>query len=102
MNAFSRCRADGPTRYLAATLDGLVAKIRTLKRGRLTFPQPSYALPSYAGMRLDADGRFQKFMQRWWNTTVPTATSGVADRRARAIRHSAKQLAEGHSVLGAN
>jgi polar amino acid transport system substrate-binding protein len=26
---------------------------------------PSYALPSYAGTRLDGDGRFQKFLQRW-------------------------------------
>jgi hypothetical protein len=25
---------------------------------------PQYALPSYAGVRLD-DGRFQKFLQRW-------------------------------------
>lgn len=55
-------RADA---YLAATLDGLVAKHKNPQVGTLTFPQPSYALPSYAGMRLDADGRFQKFMQRW-------------------------------------
>ena len=25
---------------------------------------PQYALPSYAGVRLD-DGRFQKFLQKW-------------------------------------
>jgi polar amino acid transport system substrate-binding protein len=55
-------RADA---YLAATLDGLVAKHKNPQVGTLTFPQPSYALPSYAGMRLDADSRFQKFMQRW-------------------------------------
>src|SRR5271169_4013208 len=47
-------RADA---YLAATLDGLVATHKNPQVGTLTFPQPSYALPSYAGMRLDADGR---------------------------------------------
>jgi polar amino acid transport system substrate-binding protein len=55
-------RADA---YLAATLDGLATKHKNPQVGNLLFPQPSYALPSYAGMRLDSDGRFQKFMQRW-------------------------------------
>jgi polar amino acid transport system substrate-binding protein len=51
--------------YVAATLDGLAAKHKNPNVGELMFPQPSYALPSYAGMRLDSDGRFQKFVQRW-------------------------------------
>ena len=55
-------RADS---YLAATLDGLVTKQKNPQLGDLVFPQPPNALPSYAGIRIDSDGRFQKFMQRW-------------------------------------
>jgi len=51
--------------YVAATLDGLATKHKNPNVGNLLFPQPSYALPSYAGMRLDSDSRFQKFLQRW-------------------------------------
>jgi len=51
--------------YLAATLDGLVTKQKNPQLGDLVFPQPPNALPSYAGIRIDSDGRFQKFMQRW-------------------------------------
>jgi polar amino acid transport system substrate-binding protein len=51
--------------YLAATLDGLITKQKNPQLGNLVFPQPPNALPSYAGMRIDSDGRFQKFMQRW-------------------------------------
>lgn len=51
--------------YLAATLDGLVTKQKNPQLGDLVFPQPANALPSYAGIRVDSDGRFQKFMQRW-------------------------------------
>ncbi len=51
--------------YLAATLDGLVTKQKNPEVGDLVFPVPPNALPSYAGMRIDSDGRFQKFMQRW-------------------------------------
>jgi len=55
-------RADS---YLAATLDGLVTKQKNPQLGDLVFSQPANALPSYAGIRMDSDGRFQKFMQRW-------------------------------------
>jgi polar amino acid transport system substrate-binding protein len=51
--------------YLAATLDGLVTKQKNPQLGDLVFPQPANALPSYAGIRIDSDGRFQKFLQRW-------------------------------------
>jgi len=51
--------------FLTAFLDSLVTKLKNPNVGELMFPTPSYALPSYAGMRLDADGRFQKFLQRW-------------------------------------
>jgi polar amino acid transport system substrate-binding protein len=51
--------------FLTAFLDSLVTKLKNPSVGELMFPTPSYALPSYAGMRLDADGRFQKFLQRW-------------------------------------
>jgi polar amino acid transport system substrate-binding protein len=51
--------------FLTAFLDGLVTRRKNPNVGELMFPQPSYALPSYAGMRLDSDGRFQKFLQRW-------------------------------------
>jgi hypothetical protein len=54
-----------PPASLAATLDGLVTKQKNPQLGDLVFPQPANALPSYAGIRIDADGRFQKFMQRW-------------------------------------
>ena len=51
--------------YLAATLDGLVTKQKNPQLGDMVFPQPPNALPSYAGLRIDSDGRLQKFMQRW-------------------------------------
>ncbi len=60
--AVQSSRADS---YLAATLDGLVTKQKNPQLGDLVFPQPPNALPSYAGIRIDSDGRFQKFMQRW-------------------------------------
>jgi polar amino acid transport system substrate-binding protein len=51
--------------YLAATLDGLVTKQKNPQLGDLVFPVPPNSLPSYAGIRIDSDGRFQKFLQRW-------------------------------------
>jgi polar amino acid transport system substrate-binding protein len=51
--------------FLTAFLDSLITKLKNPNLGELMFPTPSYALPSYAGMRLDSDGRFQKFLQRW-------------------------------------
>ena len=39
--------------FLTAFLDGLVTRRKNPNVGELMFPQPSYALPSYAGMRLD-------------------------------------------------
>jgi polar amino acid transport system substrate-binding protein len=49
-------------------VDGIMASLGALTKnpqlGPVHMMTPSYALPSYAGMRLD-DGRFQKFLQRW-------------------------------------
>lgn len=59
--ALSSGRAD---RYI----DGIMASLAALKKnsnlGPVHLMTPLYALPSYAGVRLD-DGRFQKFLQRW-------------------------------------
>jgi polar amino acid transport system substrate-binding protein len=50
-------------------IDGIMASLGALHKnpqlGPVHIMTPSYALPSYAGMRLDGDGRFQKFVQRW-------------------------------------
>jgi len=52
-----------------AMIDGVMgvlgAKQKNANLGDIFALQPSFALPSYAGLRLDADGRLQKFMQRW-------------------------------------
>jgi len=50
-------------------IDGIMGTLGALTKnpqlGPVHIMTPSYALPSYAGMRLDSDGRFQKFVQRW-------------------------------------
>jgi polar amino acid transport system substrate-binding protein len=49
-------------------VDGIMAIIGAVQKnpklGPIHLMTPQYALPSYAGVRLD-DGRFQKFLQRW-------------------------------------
>jgi polar amino acid transport system substrate-binding protein len=49
-------------------IDGIMGSLGALQKnpslGPLHLMTPQYALPSYAGTRLD-DGRFQKFLQRW-------------------------------------
>ncbi len=49
-------------------IDGIMASLGALQKNPQLAPvhmmTPSYALPSYAGMRID-DGRLQKFLQRW-------------------------------------
>jgi polar amino acid transport system substrate-binding protein len=54
-------RAD---RYIDGIMGVMGARAKNSKLGELHLMTPNYALPSYAGMRLD-DGRFQKFVQRW-------------------------------------
>jgi len=54
-------RAD---RYIDGIMGILGAKAKNKDLGAVHLMTPEYALPSYAGMRLD-DGRFQKFLQRW-------------------------------------
>jgi len=54
-------RAD---RYIDGIMGIMGARAKNAKMGALHLMTPNYALPSYAGMRLD-DGRFQKFVQRW-------------------------------------
>jgi polar amino acid transport system substrate-binding protein len=54
-------RAD---RYIDGVMGALGARAKNPKLGKLHLMTPNYALPSYAGVRLD-DGRFQKFLQRW-------------------------------------
>ena len=54
-------RAD---RYIDGVMGIIGARAKNAKLGQLHLMTPNYALPSYAGMRLD-DGRFQKFVQRW-------------------------------------
>ena len=54
-------RAD---RYIDGIMAIMGARAKNAKLGPLHLMTPNYALPSYAGMRLD-DGRFQKFVQRW-------------------------------------
>ena len=55
-------RAD---RYIDGIMGSLGAFQKNSQLGPVHVMTPSYALPSYAGMRLDSDGRFQKFVQRW-------------------------------------
>jgi polar amino acid transport system substrate-binding protein len=54
-------RAD---RYIDGIMGTMGARAKNSKLGPLHLMTPNYALPSYAGVRLD-DGRFQKFLQRW-------------------------------------
>ncbi len=54
-------RAD---RYIDGVMGSMGARAKNPKLGKLHMMTPNYALPSYAGVRLD-DGRFQKFLQRW-------------------------------------
>jgi len=54
-------RAD---RYVDGVMGILGAKAKNASLGKLSLMKPNYALPSYAGVRLD-DGRFQKFLQKW-------------------------------------
>lgn len=54
-------RAD---RYIDGIMGILGAKSKNKNLGAVHLMTPQYALPSYAGVRLD-DGRFDKFLQRW-------------------------------------
>ena len=51
--------------YIDGTMGALGAKQKNAELGQIRVLTPQYALPSYAGVRLDSDGRFQKFLQRW-------------------------------------
>jgi polar amino acid transport system substrate-binding protein len=51
-------------RYIDGVMGILGAKAKNAALGKLNLMKPNYALPSYAGVRLD-DGRFQKFLQKW-------------------------------------
>lgn len=51
-------------RYIDGVMGILGAKAKNAQLGKLGLMKPNYALPSYAGVRLD-DGRFQKFLQKW-------------------------------------
>lgn len=51
-------------RYIDGIMGILGARQKNPELGKVQVMTPSYALPSYAGMRLD-DGRFQKFLQKW-------------------------------------
>jgi polar amino acid transport system substrate-binding protein len=54
-------RAD---RYIDGVMGIMGARAKNAALGKLHLMTPNYALPSYAGVRLD-DGRFQKFLQKW-------------------------------------
>jgi polar amino acid transport system substrate-binding protein len=51
-------------RYIDGIMGSLGAMTKNPQLSPVHMMTPSYALPSYAGVRLD-DGRFQKFLQRW-------------------------------------
>jgi ABC-type amino acid transport substrate-binding protein len=51
--------------YIDGTMAILAGKQKNPDLGQIRILTPQYALPSYAGVRLDADGRFQKFLQKW-------------------------------------
>ena len=51
-------------RYVDGLMGSMGARAKNASLGPLHIMTPPYALPSYAGVRLD-DGRFQKFLQRW-------------------------------------
>jgi polar amino acid transport system substrate-binding protein len=54
-------RAD---RYIDGIMGSIGARQKNTALGNIHVMTPAYALPSYAGVRLD-DGRFQKFLQKW-------------------------------------
>jgi len=51
-------------RYIDGIMGILGAHAKNPSTGAVHLMTPQYALPSYAGVRLD-DGRFQKFLQKW-------------------------------------
>ena len=51
-------------RYVDGIMGIVGADQKNAQLGKIHLMTPAYALPSYAGVRLD-DGRFQKFLQRW-------------------------------------
>lgn len=51
--------------YIDGVMGILGAKQKNAELGQVRILAPQYALPSYAGVRVDSDGRFQKFLQRW-------------------------------------
>jgi polar amino acid transport system substrate-binding protein len=51
-------------RYVDGIMGILGAKAKNASLGDVHLMTPQYALPSYAGVRLD-DGRFQKYLQKW-------------------------------------
>ena len=51
-------------RYIDGIMGTMGAHAKNAATGPIHLMTPQYALPSYAGVRLD-DGRFQKFLQRW-------------------------------------
>jgi polar amino acid transport system substrate-binding protein len=59
-------RADA---FTTAVLGSLVAKTKNPGLGDFVTPTPRVALPSYAGLRMEEDVRFQQFLNRWaeWN-----------------------------------
>ena len=59
--ALTAGRAD---RYIDGVMGIMGARAKNSQLGALHLMTPNYALPSYAGVRLD-DGRFQKFLQKW-------------------------------------
>jgi len=51
-------------RYIDGIMGILGAHAKNPATGAVHLMTPQYALPSYAGVRID-DGRFQKFLQKW-------------------------------------
>lgn len=67
--AVSSGRADA---FTTTVLASLVAKTKNPGLGEFVTPTPRVALPGYAGIRMEADVRFQQFLDRWaeWNNLL--------------------------------
>jgi polar amino acid transport system substrate-binding protein len=76
--AVSSDRADA---FTTTVLASLVAKTKNPGLGDFVTPTPRVALPGYAGLRMEADVRWQEFLNRWaeWNNLL-----GFNERRMRA------------------
>ena len=80
----------------------MVTKQKNPQLGDLVFPQPANALPSYAGIRVDSDGRFQKFLQRWSRIQPgERQRCAMADRGAGEIRCRPGDDPVRHPILSA-